>query len=535
MKRSVMFYLIGGLFLFSSIGVAQTADNQQPAPPPVMAPPVPSPPQPPVPPSKITPPAQTAEPSGERLVSLDFDNVDLPVMVKFISELTGKNFVIDEQVRGKVTIFSPVKIPTSKAYDVFLSVLEMKGFTVIQTGAVYQILPFAASPPSRTMHLYTLQNTVAEEVSQVLTSLVSRATQPMRPKSKNSDEISGQVQIITDKTTNQLIITASDDDYQIIEKTLKGLDKKRRQVYVEAVVMEMGEDKSREIGSDLSAIFGVAPTQHLSILGALNGDLSGATALLGTTAAAGATTGGTTAITNAFTNFGVRPINAKTFLHALQTSKDVNVLSTPQILTSDKQKAEISVAQNVPFPGATNNIAGGTQTVTIDRKDVGVILRLTPTVMENSQVKLDLYQEISSVLGSDDKLGPTTAKRSANTTVVVHDGQTAVIGGLLGDDVVVTERKVPLLGDIPILGYFFKFRTKSVKKTNLLIFVTPYLVPDSDDKNGLDAIRKKKTQEGLDLLHEKAERTLIGENKLEKPFFQQEKFLNGLIMINPPK
>ena len=472
---------MGVLFLFSSVSAAQTAETP---------------------------------PSGERMVALDFDNVDLPVMVKFISELSGKNFVIDEQVRGKVTIFSPVKIPASKAYDVFISVLEMKGFTVIQTGAVYQILPFAASPPNRSMHLYTLQNTVVEEISQVITSLVSRAAQPMRPKSKGSDEISGPVQIVIDKTTNQLIITASDDDYAIVEKTIKSLDKKRRQIYVEAVVMEMSAEKSREIGTDLSAIFGAVPSvgSDLSILGAFNTtDIAGQAELLS----------GAKAISG-IENFSVRPINARTFLKALQTSSDVNVLSTPQILTSDKQKAELSVAENVPFKGATNNVAGGAQTVTVERKDVGVILRLTPTVMENSQIKLDLYQEISSVIRETTD-GPVTAKRSASTTVVVRDGQTAIIGGLLADSIKITERKVPILGDIPILGYLFKVKTKKIEKTNLLIFVTPHIMPDSDDKNEVDLILKKKVEGSI---------TFMDENKSPERL-NREELLKG--MINPPQ
>jgi len=480
-KRIVLFYLMGVLFLFSSVSAAQTAETP---------------------------------PSGERMVALDFDNVDLPVMVKFISELSGKNFVIDEQVRGKVTIFSPVKIPASKAYDVFISVLEMKGFTVIQTGAVYQILPFAASPPNRSMHLYTLQNTVAEEISQVITSLVSRAAQPMRPKSKGSDEISGPVQIVIDKTTNQLIITASDDDYAIVEKTIKSLDKKRRQIYVEAVVMEMSAEKSREIGTDLSAIFGAVPSvgSDLSILGAFNTtDIAGQAELLS----------GAKAISG-IENFSVRPINARTFLKALQTSSDVNVLSTPQILTSDKQKAELSVAENVPFKGATNNVAGGAQTVTVERKDVGVILRLTPTVMENSQIKLDLYQEISSVIRETTD-GPVTAKRSASTTVVVRDGQTAIIGGLLADSIKITERKVPILGDIPILGYLFKVKTKKIEKTNLLIFVTPHIMPDSEDKNEVDLILKKKVEGSI---------TFMDENKSPERL-NREELLKG--MINPPQ
>jgi len=495
-KRYVLCCLVGALCLFFSVSSAQTADPAPPA------------------------------PSGERMVSLDFDNVDLPVMVKFISELTGKNFVIDEQVRGKVTIFSPVKIPVSKAYDVFISVLEMKGFTVIQTGAVYQILPFAASPPNRSMHIYTIQNTVAEEVSQVLTSLVSRAAQPMRPKAGSSDEIAGPVQIITDKTTNQLLITASDDDYAIVEKTIKSLDKKRRQVYVEAVVMEVGEEKTRQIGTDLTAIFGMVPSpgSDLLLLGDLNGGLASGLGLLASSTALG------------INGISPRAINARSILKALQDSSDVNVLSTPQILTSDKQKAEISVAKNVPFPGAQSQNAQGTQT-TIERKDVGVILRLTPTVMENSQVKLEIYQEISSVFSEGSKeLGPTTSKRAANTSVIVKDGQTAVIGGLLSDEISMLERKVPLLGDIPILGWFFKFKQRKVEKRNLLIFVTPYVVGDDTTKGASD-LYERKAKDFLETLRERKSRNFIDDNKIQENMLNGKPYRETILeeMINIPK
>jgi general secretion pathway protein D len=486
-KQYLWIFLVGAICLFSSITSAQTAG------------------------------ATAANTSAEKMVSLDFDNVDLPVLVKFISELTGKNFVIDEQVRGKVTIFSPVKIPTAKAYDVFLSVLEMKGFTVTQAGEVYQILPFASSPPIRAMHIYTLQNTLAEEMSQILTSLVSRAAAPMRPRSKPSDEITGTVQIITDKTTNRLIITASDDDYQIIEKTIKSLDMQRRQVYVEAIVMEMNEETRRDLGSDFGAIGGYAKAgSDVAFLGGFNQKLDqGFLSLF---------TGGTGAGAVDLPNIDLRPVNIQSLIRLLEESKGVNVLSTPQILTSDKQKAEISVAQNVPFPGATTNAAVGTQTTTVERKDVGIILRLTPTIMDSNQVKLDLYQEISSVLSTDEKLGPTTTKRAASTIIVVGDGQTAVIGGLLGDNVILSEKKIPLLGDIPILGYLFKFKTKKVEKTNLVIFVTPHIVPDGEGKNGFSPMLNSKVDQSL---------AFLKKSKLIEGKSGREVFLKG--MINLPK
>lgn len=428
----------------------------------------------------------------EKQITLDFNNVDLPVLVKFISELTGKNFVIDERVRGKVTIFSPAKIPVSRAYNVFLSVLELKGLAVVPSGDVYQILPFAEVPPERAVHVYTLENTQAEEISKVLLGLVSRAAGPPRRIPRPSGELTGMVQVLADKATNSLIITATDEDYGIIRKVIESLDRKRRQVFVEAVVLEMAADKLRELGTDLGAVFGYTnPGGDVAAIGGFNQNPNDLIELA------------------RVPGVEVGTVNIRALLRALQSSSDVNILSTPQILTSDNQKAEIVVAQNIPFPGAQSQTVGGNVQTTIERKDVGIILRLTPNVLENDLVRLDVYQEISSVLDTAQSvgtvvLGPTTNKRSANTSVIVHDAQTVVIGGLIRDNVVVTQRKIPLLGDIPILGWLFKFQSKRFEKTNLIIFLTPHIVKGSGD---LDQIRAKRTEQAS---------AFMEKNKLER-------------------
>jgi type II secretory pathway component GspD/PulD (secretin) len=178
----------------------------------------------------------------------------------------------------------------------------------------------------------------------------------------------------------------------------------------------------------------------------------------------------------------------------------VNVLSTPNILTTDNQKAEIMVGQNVPFVASQTQSAstGGIPTYNIDRKDVGITLKLTPQITSDDNVRLDIYQEISDIVQTaginPNLLGPSTSKRSASTTVVVKDRQTMVIGGLIRDNVTSTTSKVPLLGDIPLLGWLFKFKTSRVEKTNLMIFITPYIIKNESEA---EAITKTKG-EGLE-------------------------------------
>ncbi len=438
--------------------------------------------------------SMTVEPLVERQVTLDFNNVDIPILIKFISELTGKNFIIDENVRGKVTIFSPKKILAGQAYDVLLSVLEMKGFSVVVDGNVHKVLPSPEAIQDSTIHMYPLEHVEAEKMAKLLLGM---ATPAQRPRGRMNlpipGAITGAVRIVPDRETNSLLITASDHDFNVLKDLIKKLDKRKRQVYVEAVIMEMGEEKTRQLGGDLSAIAGY----HSEKLGALL--LGGLNANPPSIAEINAAQAGLPA--------GVRfPKGQITeVLKALQSDNDVNVLSTPQLLAGDGEKAEIVVAQNVPFPGSQTTSTGGNIQTTIERKDVGITLKLTPTVLKDDLVKLDIYQEASSLtptpqtVGNNVVIGPTTNKRSATTIVTVPDGQTVVIGGLIRDDVVEGEKKIPLLGDIPLLGWLFKTKTHEVRKTNMLIFITPHVVKDSE---GLGQIATEKVDGAEDFMAE---------------------------------
>jgi general secretion pathway protein D len=179
-------------------------------------------------------------------------------------------------------------------------------------------------------------------------------------------------------------------------------------------------------------------------------------------------------------------LNIGSFIQAIQRTSDINVLSTPHLLTTDNQEAEIVVASNIPFVTATSQTQVSTLT-TIERKDVGIILRFTPQVSEGDKVTLKIYEEISAIqatvtAGIDPRqVGPTTSKRTAKTTVVVDSKQTVVIGGLFRDDTETTQQKIPCLGDIPLLGKLFGRTQDNSTKTNLVIFLTPHIVRTAED------------------------------------------------------
>ena len=431
------------------------------------------------------------ETSEGRLITLDFNNVDLVVFIRFVSEIIGKNFLIDERVRGKVTIFSPAKIPVDKVYEVFVSVLELKGFAAVESENAIQILPLAEVPVEREVYVHFLQNADSEEITKLLTGIVAqpggrkkatrgRKATPQRTAASISSDFEGPVQITPDKTINALVIRSTKNDYEKLKKIIEQLDIKRQQVFVEAVIMEASQETLREFGTELGGFGGyTSPNREVTVGGLINGIPSAAGDLLNL----------------GIPDFSLGAINVGVVVSALQDLSDVNILSTPQILTTHNQKARIVVGQEVPFPTGTSVGAGGFSSRQVTRKDVGVTLELTPRVMEKGKkVQLDIRQEISTVSQTAEsvliELGPTTNKREAMTTVIVENHQTVVIGGLMRDDVTKVERKIPLLGDIPLLGWLFRFKSTRTVKTNLLIFLTPHILQDAED---LEAIRREKT------------------------------------------
>jgi general secretion pathway protein D len=176
-----------------------------------------------------------------------------------------------------------------------------------------------------------------------------------------------------------------------------------------------------------------------------------------------------------------RPVNITAVLKALDKNGLLNILSTPNILTSDNKEAEINVGENVPFQGSATQSTIGT-TTSVERKDIGINLKIKPQISEGDYIRMDINQEISAVKDSKGQaIDLVTTKRSAKTSVVVKDKETVAIGGLIQDTEEETISKVPFLGDIPLLGWLFKSKTKVRKKTNLMILLTPHIVRDAAD------------------------------------------------------
>src|SRR5215831_14226802 len=487
--------------------------------------------------SWVLPSLLWAEATGVSLgrVALDFNDVELSVFVRFISELTGKNFVLDDVVKkagGKISVFSPTKVTPDQAYVMFVSALEVSRLAVVPKGTVYQIVPMGDQPPERGVFVYKLKHANATDLAAVLTNLVARSqtvvqTAPgARPPMRPLTEFEAPVQVFADKPTNSIIVSSTKTAYSKLQPVIQELDTRRKQVFVETVILEVEMDRLKQIGTDPLQLLAAGQSGSLRGIVGFNRtpeDLASvAQTILGI--AAGSTTGGSVSVLNT--------LNARAFMQFLMSLTDTNVLSTPQVLAADNQKAKIVVGENVPFPtGQAQGITGGTL-VTIERKDVGVTLELTPQVLEDDLIRLEMKQEITAVeptasqtIGSGTSsvpVGPTTTKRSMETTTIAKDMQTLVIGGLVRDNLLLTENKIPLLGDIPFLGWLFRSQSNQLQKLNLLVFLTPQLVRDEIDMVELNSRKARELS------------TLQRETRIEEPTRIKQEVLEKLERPNSP-
>lgn len=643
--------------------------------------------------------------NSQRYVTIDFNDVDINLFIKYISELTGKNFVVDRSVKGKVTIISPTRISEQDAYRVFESVLEVHGFTTIPSGSIIkivpavqarsksiatirqgqsvlptdkvvtQIIPLAHSDPNelkkilaplvsktsvviahsqsgmliitdvlsninrlmeiikvvdvpsvgeemvilplehasaanvsksisrlflrsakkgvrpatikiipyertnslivfapRTqiqkirdllqkldskvprgggkIHVYYLQHANAEELVKVLTNLPDKQA-GTKTKTAKAPPLSTDLKITADAETNALIITAPREEYLVLEDVIEKLDIPRRMVYLEALIMEVSVDKEFRIGVE----WGGAST-FADETGTLASGFSGTdppySLLEAVTNPATAMPGGFTlgVLKKGIEIGGMYFPNIGAVLNAFQNDSDINILATPQILTTDNKEASLVVGENVPYITSLNSSAtGSTQDYTnYEYKDVGTTLKITPQINQADLVRLDIGVEVTKLKSAADVTTPTTFKRTADTTVVVHNEETVVIGGIIGQDTSSGERKVPLLGDIPLLGWLFKTHANNLKKTNMFIFITPHIVESSPE---LAALYYKKrdvmeyVQEGSSAIpdqffHKKPNPEHataladIGFAKLQNKEFEKAKgYFNQALKINP--
>ena len=313
--------------------------------------------------------------------------------------------------------------------------------------------------------------------------------------------------IQADPSTNSLIITAPAPLYRQLRAVIDKLDGRRAQVLIEALIVEVSADKAAQLGVQWSSVI----RNNGRVLGVLgNGSqITGIPNIFSISGAVGSLVSGTTssntdtATANSAAIAGMKGMNlgftqsvgGNTSLGALvnlmQGDGDTNILSTPNLMTLDNEEASIMVGENIPVPGTTTLTSTNNPFTTYDRKDVGTLLKIRPQINENGTIKMAVYQENSAVKAgtADAAKGATTTKRSIESNVLVEDGAIVVLGGLIADEYSQSQEKVPLLGDIPLLGNLFRNTSRSRKKTNLMVFLRPTVLRDATSTQQLSQDR----------------------------------------------
>ncbi|MBB3169771.1 type II secretion system secretin GspD [Simiduia aestuariiviva] len=596
--------------------------------------------------SLLTLPVEAAGP----VYTVNFKDADIQEVVKYVADTTGKTFIVDPAVKGRIKVISSKQMDAEELYNLFLAVLDVHGFAAIESGNVTRIvsskearsLPLevkdsakrgndgmitqviqlknvaaskalpvlrpmvpqhahmAAYDPSNaiiitdteaniarlqdvidridraavfTTELVHLKHAGAEDLVRILTQLqrqeagkAGNDNAPMFVADKRSNGIlisgddlsrtkmkqliarldmpqqqSGNVQVIyleyaeakqvatvltnvvknmskldktegatntetsveADEDTNSLLITADPATLESLKAVIARLDIRRAQVLVEAIIVEMLDDNSKELGiqwlfGNNNGAFSTSSLRNGSLAGAgeLDPGKENEAGIIGTLAGlANAVEGQTLGqlSTGGNNDFLV-------LINALQKQTDANILSTPSLLTSDNHTATINVGQNVPFvtgsfsnPGTGGGSGGANPFQTIQRENVGIMLEVTPHINEGNSVVMEIKQEVSSIAGNTSVSASDliTNKRTIETRILAADGEVVVLGGLMKDDLQTGEQKVPIMGDIPLLGRLFRSNSTKVVKSNLMVFIRATIIRDDDSLRGATAEKYK--------------------------------------------
>lgn len=322
-------------------------------------------------------------------------------------------------------------------------------------------------------------------------------------KGGRGTDFESPVSITADPATNSLIVSAAPQDFETLHRVIDQLDIPRVQVFVQAIIVEVSVERAKDIGVNFLSsgtingnLLGVGSLNFGNLQTALGNPL-GLTGLGIGLASGNNCTVPTPAVSTSTTTTGTISVPCDiALMTALQSDTHSNVLSAPTLLTSDNEEAMIVVGQNVPFVGSSsaNSAISGTIFNSVERQNVGITLDIVPQVSAGDNVKLDLYEEVSSVVNGTQAAtnGPTTTIRSASTTVQVQNHRTAVIGGLISSETDTGRQGVPFLSDIPVLGNLFSDNSRSTTKQNLLVFLTPHVVRSRDDLQALAIDERQK-------------------------------------------
>jgi general secretion pathway protein D len=447
--------------------------------------------------------------SIDRLLKI-VEKIDVESVGKKISVLPLKYADAKKLVQSLSTIFNAkakdVKAKQSTDMDVSFVADERTNSivllaSIVETDRVKEligILDQEVPKGDERIRVYYLEHASAEALVKVLLEIPTEKQDQAgaaQGGQKKAPILSEKVKVMADKATNSLIIMADKEDYPVLEDVIAKLDIPRAMVYIECLIMEVNTSRGLNIGTEWKASQGFNNDSRVVLggFGATN-TTTGYANMTGAAATGALPTGFSVGVLGKkFSIGGVSFPDIQAIVQAFQNDKDVHILSTPQILTTENEEASITVGKNVPFQTRSTAEAGTATYNSFEYKDVGITLKITPQISKDKLVRLNVAQELTKLDSSASQSSPdrpTTFKREIKTTIIVEDANSVVIGGLIDESLTKTEYKTPCLGDVPVLGWAFKSVSNGEDKTNLYVFLTPRVVKNPLE---LDKIYKEKT------------------------------------------
>ncbi|MDW7975730.1 MAG: secretin N-terminal domain-containing protein [Leptospiraceae bacterium] len=499
----------------------------------------------------------------------NFRDVEIQDFLKTMAQITRHNILVDDTVRGKITIVAYKPIPVSRALEFLRSVLEVRGFTVVEDGGLLKVYKKKEAEPlsevkkqepaksendiitmiykvpkvisvreladlfrklggndvtvhefpssysiiltgygpvikrilevaqeilpqkeeqlgadtTDTVHIYHVKHLQAESLANVLVKLDAPI---VGKEEKPTPAPVGKIKAVAHKESNTLIVTANREEWVEIRRIIEQLDIPRKQILLEVLIAEVSGSDINDFGIDWRYIGPDAGYTQFNTGLAIEGNLIDEK---------GNITGNNT-LSGFSIGFLQRGGDLLGILNANVSRRNFNVLSAPQILTLDNQEAEINVGQDVPVKTQERTTGGGTAEATINSfeyRPAGIKLKFTPHINPEGKINLELFTEVTNIEGGITLgVNPVFSKRNVRTFITVDNKQTIVIGGLVSTEKLKAIQKVPLLGDIPLLGFLFRRTTFTTKKTNLMVFLTPTIL---DNKEIADHITNSKREQ----------------------------------------
>lgn len=362
--------------------------------------------------------------------------------------------------------------------------------------ALIKILDRKVPKGGEKIRVYYLEHASAEHLVTVLQSLPKKEGKDAATNEAPSLPLLSQdIKITADASTNSLIVMAEKEDYIVLEKVIADLDIPRAMVYIECLIMEVNVTRGLNIGTEWKAAAGFNGSSNVVFGGYGGTGDSGYTNLSAVNSSSTLPEGFSVGVLSKSISIGgITFPSIQAVIQAFQNDKDVHILATPQLLTTENDEATITVGKNIPFQTKSAADSGSETYSSYEYKDVGITLKITPQISKGRLVRLNVYQELTKLdsVNQSTPDRPTTLKRHIETSIIVEDAGTVVIGGLIDESLTKTETKIPCLGNIPILGYGFKTINEGSDRTNLYVFLTPRVI-----QNPMEASRiyqKKKQQ-----------------------------------------